>query len=429
MRGRGSDDGCETYFGPRKSINGSLVRPLRRVSNGCREKVYSVWLSKSDSAAETLYRAQNAEDWKSQGESMTATLPQIEIIVAKANLSPTPDNCQPWEFEWDGETLSVFHLADRAKHPLNPAELASIVTLGCLVESIDLAASEHKLKTICEAGPFSSGPRARWAAIRFGASKGEVETLAAILTLRATDRRLYNGGTEVLAALTLPSQNTGATAHKITNVPPALLEYILDTEQFLPDHRSVLPGIMQWVRFSLRHARESGDGLSWRNMLVRFWEVPSMMIMKALPVAAVIFRPAIRVSHRSRTKAQLLSSAGAICVSIKQTGGKIELTDLVDAGRLMLRNWLKLNEAGFGVQPLSLSTLPLVYRATGNADEFFMSRSDLLIKGEKILRQHFLIAEDRLPVWMIRTGLSPRLPAEMRTFRKPAGANLTITRQ
>ncbi len=357
---------------------------------------------------------------------MIPTVPQIEMIIEKANLSPTPDNCQPWEFEWNGETLSVLHLPERSKHPLNPGQLASILTLGCLIESIELAASELGLKSVSEIGPFDDGVRSRWAVVRFLETNVQADPLAKALSQRTTDRRIYKGGSEILDSLVLPSKNAGAQADKITKFSDDLIDYVVKTELFLPNHPTVLPGIMKWVRFSRKEARESGDGLSWRNMLARTWEVPSMWIMQNFPWTAPLFRPAVRVSHGSRSKEQLLSSAGAICISIKLVDEKIERSDLVDAGRLMLRTWLKVNQSGFGVQPLSLSTLPLIYRVTGNADDFFKQQSDLLVQGEDILRREFSISRDRLPVWMMRTGLSSPLPEKMRTFRKPARSKLTL---
>lgn len=348
----------------------------------------------------------------------------IQSIVEKSKFSPSPDNCQPWEFEWNGEMLSVFHLSGLSKHPLNPGNLASILALGCLLESIDLAASEFRLKTVCEVGMLDPGDRARWVNMWFERSTGEVDPLAEMVSKRTTDRRTYQGGSEVLDTFALPQNSSGAQVHKITKITPDIMEYVVKTELFLTDHQAVLPAIMKWVRFSMRHARESADGLSWRNMLVKIWEVPSMMIIRSFPATARLFRPFVRKSHASRTKSQLLSSAGIICVSVKLKDGKIFPRDLVDAGRLSLRTWLKLTEFGFGAQPLSFSTLPLIYRRTGNDDDFFKSQSLLIVEGEEVLRRHFSIAPDRLPVWMYRTGMSPDLPPEMRTFRKPAKLTL-----
>jgi sulfur-carrier protein adenylyltransferase/sulfurtransferase len=65
----------------------------------------------------------------------------LRAIVAAALSAPSGDNCQPWRFAWDGEVLAIAHDAGRGVHPINRANLASLLALGCAVEAAALAAT------------------------------------------------------------------------------------------------------------------------------------------------------------------------------------------------------------------------------------------------------------------------------------------------
>ena len=70
---------------------------------------------------------------------------QIRAIVKAASLAPSGDNCQPWCFHWDGRELVVTHDEERDRHALNRAHHGSLVSLGCVLESIRIAALHEGL--------------------------------------------------------------------------------------------------------------------------------------------------------------------------------------------------------------------------------------------------------------------------------------------
>jgi hypothetical protein len=70
---------------------------------------------------------------------MSLNKEHIQEIVAQAMFSPSGDNSQPWIFQWDGTTLNVIHQESRASHPLNPAGIASMISVGCVLETIAIA--------------------------------------------------------------------------------------------------------------------------------------------------------------------------------------------------------------------------------------------------------------------------------------------------
>ncbi len=346
----------------------------------------------------------------------------LNEILERARSAPTPDNVQQWRFHLHGETLFVEHQESLANHPLNPANLTSVLTLGCMLEAIKIAATHFGLVTEVQLDRFPAGENEVWAKINFVGGEAPLDELFSALEHRTTDRRLFRKGFEKLPVQKLKLLSDSRAEIHLAPVSRDLVDYIVNTEDFLPKHPGALPAVLKWVRFSLSSARRTGDGLSWHNMGVKFWELPVIKLIQSFPGIVTILRPGLLPPHRARTRAQVASSAAVIAVSIPYRAGavpSIAPIDIVQAGRTMFRAWLELTKAGFAVQPLSLSSLPIYYDRSNQLDDFFTSQKALIRNGEKLLRDELGISLDRLPVWMFRTGLGEPLPEHLRTFRRP----------
>ena len=344
-----------------------------------------------------------------------------QSILETALQAPTADNSQPWIFEWISDSLNITHDASRAQHPLNPKNSASALMLGCLLETIEIAALDVGLKIRIDLKDLSAEGNALWACVDFVLTDLAADPLSKFIRVRSTDRRKFNKG-ELSAGLfneikLNESKYAPARLHVVSNIHSDLQNYIVDAEQNLMDHSDILPAVMKWTRFTMSEARRTGDGISWRNMLAKVWELPVMYLVPKFPAFLNLVRPQMVKQHRARTLQQLNSSAGLICISSKKTSTHFE--GAVQAGRLMMRVWLRLTQLGYGVQPVSLATLPIFYQRENLMDSFFSKQADFFKQGETTLRNSFAIAEENFPIWMIRTGISTPLPAEMRTFRKP----------
>ena len=82
-------------------------------------------------------------------KSNATSIPEaIYRIVEAAMQAPSGDNCQPWRFEWNGHELCVSHNEEKARHAFNRANHASYISLGCVLESISIAASHENLKAV-----------------------------------------------------------------------------------------------------------------------------------------------------------------------------------------------------------------------------------------------------------------------------------------
>jgi Nitroreductase family len=348
-------------------------------------------------------------------------LEQIQSILEKAVFSPSGDNCQPWVFKWYDEVLHIINDESRSRHPLDPHGITSVVTLGCVIESIIIVASDYNLKanyTLNNQLPLAAES---WAEIRFSIEEIVPDELSKYILKRTTDRRSYHGGISPISIIddinSHLDERIKARLHVASSLSDELVKYIVDSEGLLAHHSKALMEVLKWVRVSIKTAKKTGDGMSWRNMQVKYWEYPLIILFKNVPWAIKLFRPLFKSQLRIRAKKQLLSSAALICVSIPKDGNSIE--NAVDAGRLMMRAWLSMTKIGYGSQPLTFSSMPIFYKHQNVLDDFFTKKIEHITKGENVLRSTFSLSEDQLPVWILRTGVSTELSENERTFRRP----------
>lgn len=340
---------------------------------------------------------------------------KIRYIIDKARYAPSGDNCQPWFFEWDEETLFVFHSTKRSEHPLDPKGVASILTLGCLIETIRIAASELNLKTSYTLRPLVLESTDPWAEVRFHGGGVPSDPLAEWIQKRATDRRTYLNG--VLPkdfnfhSIVNDAQIFEADIHFTTEFTEELVDYVAASERKLVEHETALPAVLKWIRFK---GAKSRDGLLWKALFARTIELPLVYWIQRDPKALRFLRWLLIPQFEKRASAQLRSSAALICVSIPNEGSKFFQT--VQAGRLMMRTWLQLTKHGYGVHPLTIASAPILYQHLEALDPFFRANIAHIEKGQATLRKAFAIPENRKPVWMVRTGPMPALP---QTHRSP----------
>ena len=335
-------------------------------------------------------------------------------IIDLCRWSPTPDNCQPWTFEWKDNSLLIFHDDNKSNHPLNPKNVTSILMLGCLLETIQIAASQFGYKISYD---LSLENHEHWCTTHFNQTHIESDPLTNSIQLRCTDRRVYQKTMPTKPFKITTTSFGQSQLHQTQNLSSKLSDYFVESEQFLIQHESILPSVMKWVRFSQKEAFLTKDGFTWKNMLAKIWEVPALRLIRKYPQILKILRANLKNQHRQRTLEQAQSADGFICVSIPNKSQQTQM-DLVDAGRSMMRIWLELTHQKMAVQPMSLSTLPILFDQMNVMDDFFVKNKDLILQGQNILRESFQIDQTQIPIWMLRYGTMDPLPLELRTYRK-----------
>jgi len=332
----------------------------------------------------------------------TEAVLRVRRVLERSRRAPTADNSQPFRFRVDGLRVEVVHRG--TDQPLE--ELAARLALGCLLEVVSLAAGAEGLASRIS---VASGSVA--ATVQFSEG-GVADPLHVHIEGRATDRRRFSGGRlEDLRAV------VDDEPVAVTSLDRRLRALVASSEGFTLRHPPTCRSVSQTLRFG-QELRDRRTGVPFESFGL---PVPSHVAVRTLLVrgADVLALAPLDRLLGPWIASRLRSSAGLVWAVARDEVG------LVAAGRSMLRAWLKLNAAGWGVQPMSFSSLTLFAAATGrlppDAPEPWRSRwrDDARWVGER------LGLGAGHPCWMLRVGRSPRLPDALRTPRLPLSTYVT----
>lgn len=354
-------------------------------------------------------------------------LPSLKRILTLALRAPSGDNCQPWKFEWRDNALKIYHVDLRGKHRINLKNTASWLALGTLLESIAIAASDASPQSSWESRVeltrLPESPEEHWATVRFKAVTPARDKLADALSLRTTDRRLFNGGdlspllTEKIKADQERFQ--GIQVHlRPSPIPHELFGFIQSAEAFVMCDTPAMMDVLKWIRFDEKSKLLTRDGMPAQGLGMKAHEVAGLRMIQRFPgIFPVMRKFGMATQMKAAIAKSLRSSAGLVCITAP-VGQGLEPASFVNVGRLALRSWLHLTLSGYGVQPLTLSSLYVHCAKAGLMDGLLTPDwIDLYRSGESAIREAFSLPQTQTPVWMLRTGLSSALPESWRTLR------------
>jgi hypothetical protein len=215
----------------------------------------------------------------------------------------------------------------------------------------------------------------------------------------------------------------GCRLHLLDRFPPELVSYLSRAESYLVRHEDAFLDVLRWMRLSQREVEETRDGVAWRTLGLDLPETSVLRMFRSPRAWPVLDRFGLHRMMRQWGRLQLLSSAALFCITTRSKRRE----DLVEAGRLGFAAWLRLECAGWGVQPLTQGSLSVYNLATvglpaGTRPEFLT----LFREGAEVLARAFSYSADELPVWMFRTGRSSPLPEHLRSLRRPVDSVLQV---
>jgi hypothetical protein len=356
------------------------------------------------------------------------TTEQLNRVVTLAARAPSGDNTQPWTFSWNGRLLTVIFHPTKARHVLDAGLSGVKISLGCVAESVAIAASEYGLAIDCQYQNLPEKDQGAAAHITFVQDRRKIDPLLDAVEKRNTDRRLFQKGPmpgeDLNEVWNRSDGRNEVSIHCIESLAPDLFEYVVAAESLVTRHPRIFTDTLPWIRLSEEELRQTEDGMPWRGVGVNVFQYPFIRFVRAVPNAFPwLSRAGMGSAYAARVKQLLRSSAGLFCVCARDRAS----FSLIEAGRLAMRLWLRLTQLGYGVQPLTLSSLLLYNAKIGVLDADSVRLFGRQYKeGESILRRAFSIPDDSLPVWLFRTGRSSPLPAAWFTRRKALDRVLEI---
>ncbi len=350
----------------------------------------------------------------------------LHRLVHAAMLAPTAENCQPFSFVWNGSSLDVYHDVERAAHPLSCNFLTSQIALGCLMEAIDLQCTSESWSPHFElhlpdqlSESLEENP---WLSVRLESNAPEkVDPLLEGLSFRCTDRRVYQGGDPsdpLFASLEASSAYDSSTTLRFLQTPPSneLVKHIVACDELFWHKPEGALSALKWIRFDDEQVSSTQDGVSGGNLAFSRLETE---VLRWMPRSASLFRTmgafGGKVVYGYRLTQQLRSACTLGCFATNDLSPQ----GIVQAGRRILRAWIRLNLAGYGFHPYSMVSMVALgaqHQLTGPLPVNFQR---LFREGQSLLQRYFELGGGQSPIWLFRVGKVDPLPKKHRTLRRP----------
>lgn len=340
---------------------------------------------------------------------------EIVSILSKAVNAPSGDNCQPWKFLLNGNTLKVQLVKGLDETLYNYNEFGSFLAIGAVIENIIIETTAHNLKTRVDFLPMNK--KEVIATIIFKPKQVSKDPLAEVITERHTNRKPYkietisNGEKNELFSVLSEIENT--KFHYVENLSfkrdlikaLSLNDELIFSNQYLHD---MLFNIVSWTE---EEYLKRNRGLFVKTMelnndqVAAFSQMKNWTIMKKLKILGI---PKLIASVNQKL---YLSSSGIGLISIPSPTEK----NFVAGGRAVERFWLTATKLGISLHPVSgIPYLALRVRS-GETTHLSKGEVDSIIDADNEIRKVFEIG-DRAVALMFRLGKGQPATARSRKF-------------
>jgi sulfur-carrier protein adenylyltransferase/sulfurtransferase len=346
---------------------------------------------------------------------------ELQEIVRLMMRAPTGDNNQHWKFTYSENTLKIFHVEDRARHVFNQNNHASKIALGAILASAKIASSHFGFrvaeKIMLEESSNGEGSK-HWAEFEFIKEDVEKDPMFAMLDQRASDRRLFKGGTTdhwvFDSVRELAKGSAKNNIYFCSDFKKSLLNYFAKCDTFVWTTEAARKDLYRWIRFSMKDARQTRDGIQWQSLGINPVDWIALKALRPAPIQAFMNKIGTLQIVKKKSRDAIKSSAALGLITVKDTSTE----GLIDGGRLLIETWLRMNGAGYSFHILSSASLPVYDQLAGHgASEVSEEFKSIFKSGPSILKKDFETGPEELPLLAFRVGLTTPLPEKARTFR------------
>ncbi|MCB9060280.1 MAG: hypothetical protein H6622_02005 [Halobacteriovoraceae bacterium] len=275
-----------------------------------------------------------------------------EIIKALCRV-PTGDNCQPFSYKWRGESLLVYHNPKISKHTLNKDQAGSLISLGCIIETVNIVTSHFNISFELKYCLNNPNIDKLWAEFFFyKADRTPIELLQEIQS-RTTDRRVYKKKLDQKDFLQI--FNRGNLKFERFHIIPADFKFsklIAKSEEYIWQTPEVYMDLFKWMRLS--KSESYYDGMDAVSMGMSPIEKVSFRFFKKYPIIfSFFYKLGMNIMFKLRT-INIIKNSGAILL---YTNEDPTIYGKIQTGKECYRMWLELTKIGMVAQPLSSASL------------------------------------------------------------------------
>jgi len=354
------------------------------------------------------------------------SLQSISAIVEAGASAPSGDNCQPWRFRWNGDALLIVFVPERAESFYDVGNSASWVSLGALLENVELAAESQGLRPVVDLRPESSAGSVV-ARIGFTPREPARSPLLAAVPERCVNRRPYRRD-PLPAAVSEELRAAGAGVAAVRTrlsedgrVLSRLAGLAALNDRMLFESRPLHAGLQRWLRWTREETLRTRDGMPIESLELARIERPGFRMLSAWPCARLLGLAGGTRLLPLRARRTYLRSAAVGLVSVDREEAKA----FIEAGRVVERIWLTATMRQVAFQPITGVTFLLLRLWMKGGAGLSPAHRKLLDRGGRQLREMLSLGPGELPVMLFRLGFAD--PPTARAPRLPVSDLLTIT--
>ncbi len=347
----------------------------------------------------------------------------LKEVVHIAIQGMSGDNAQPWFFRYRDQTLEVHHDEIKARHYFNRNNHASIVSVGTVVELIVNEAARQGFRAELTLTPnFGSSTQSHWVNIVF-VIDGTIAPRfdSRVVFLRRVHRGFYDGGSMTDPIFTKIAKDLSdlplVKLHIQNQYSEDFINFFTACEQSTWAHGKAIVDLLDWVRFTEAESIACGDGMYWKELGVKIYDLPPFWLIKKFPgLLPLMFPIGIKQKIASMGVQAIKSSAGIMCFSSTE----VSLQAAFQTGRAAMRSALYLATERYAVQPLSSVSLNIFDQVSGHLPaDFKEPYRTILQDGRAVMAKTFGLAPNEVPIWAFRVGLCPHLENIPKSLRRP----------
>lgn len=338
----------------------------------------------------------------------------IHDILQAGTLAPSGDNCQPWHFERNHDTVNLYNIAGRDTSLFNYSQRASYIAHGACLENIAIAATAHGLKAETDLFPDPNTPD-HVATIRFVASLVNPDPLFSVITDRCTNRRRYNKGpldegqTGLLQQAKVPSTfrlqlfegDDKKWLADIIAINDRLVFENCELHRFLFDH----------IRWNFSEVISTCDGMDLRTLELSSLDAVAFRLFRHFGLLRILNKLGLSRIIGANARKLAMSASALGLISGQGTGPE----DYVNCGRTMERFWLQSTHLGLSFQLMTGITFLMGRVHEGDFGSLSADQVELVREGRSKLGA-MLDADHQIPLIIFRVG-NARMPSA-RSLRK-----------
>lgn len=344
-------------------------------------------------------------------------------LLEAAICAPSGDNCQPWKFEVQGDTVRIINLPERDTSLFNFRQRASFIAHGALLENLLLAASAGGYAADVTLFPSGSDPDLI-ATVNFSQASAQVSPLFDAIKSRCTNRRRYDSSpladVERKALEAVAEGSGGRLILTGTADEKAFLAGIVAlNDRLVFENENLHAFLFDHIRWNDHEARETRDGLDIKTLDLAPPDSMAFPLLKSWPLVKFLntFGISRIVAGNARKLALSSSALGLILVPGS------EAIEYINAGRLMERVWLEATRIGLSFQLMTGITFLMQKMFDGDTAGLLASHAALIADARKRVVERFDVGAETIAV-MFRVGRSSQPSA--RSLRLPIDSLVTI---